>query len=494
MDKLLSYIVRLIVWFSGFSKPLSRLGLCRYDEWCQGKRMKILLVGYNGARNTGADARVVALIKQLDGTLGAENVEMTVMTLDKDNVEGYFPNHVHLWPFTTMFFWSLLRAASQHHVAILCEGSTLTPTFAEALPVYFCEAAGIMRRQGKPCIAYGSEVGHLEGWLAKLSRDLCQETYFIVRTEASLKNLGALGLRGHVGTDTAWPFKTSEGEKWAHYQLQADGWDGKQPLLGVAVINPFWWPIRSSLTRWAKVVLTGNHTGQYDKFYFFSDSMERREKFQHYLSEIAQAVNRYQQEHNAFVAILGMEQLDEGACKRFEQLVEGPHQVYHSKNHDVFQMTGLLRQFSMLVTSRYHAAVLSMKRAIPLVAISMDGRLDGVIQETELADHYLHHVDDADLGEHLTTSLHLADLSREKISNTIREYQAHNEHRVNEMSQYFASWLKPRRSTHPCCPTISTWPTPPSYPRHLVCLPCSPLWPWPNALQRLSQGITNDGG
>lgn len=169
--------------------------------------------------------------------------------------------------------------------------------------------------------------------------------------------------------------------------------------------------------------------------------MERREKFQHYLSEIAQAVNRYQQEHNAFVAILGMEQLDEGACKRFEQLMEGPHQVYHSKNHDVFQMTGLLRQFSMLVTSRYHAAVLSMKRAIPLVAISMDGRLDGVIQETELADHYLHHVDDADLGEHLTTSLHLADLSREKISNTIRGYQAHNEHRVNEMSQYFASWL-----------------------------------------------------
>ena len=27
-----------------------------------------------------------------------------------------------------------------------------------------------------------------------MSRDLCQETYFIVRTEASLKNLGALGL------------------------------------------------------------------------------------------------------------------------------------------------------------------------------------------------------------------------------------------------------------------------------------------------------------
>jgi hypothetical protein len=51
-----------------------------------------------------------------------------------------------------------------------------------------------MRRQGKPCIAYGSEVGHLDGWLAKLSHDMCQDTYFIVRTEESLQNLKALGL------------------------------------------------------------------------------------------------------------------------------------------------------------------------------------------------------------------------------------------------------------------------------------------------------------
>ena len=108
------------------------MGLCRYDEWSEGKKLKILLAGYNGARNTGADARVVALVKQLEEALGTEKVELTVMTLDDDNVKGYFTGHVHQWTFTTMFFWSLLRATSQHHVAILCEGSTLTTTFAKA--------------------------------------------------------------------------------------------------------------------------------------------------------------------------------------------------------------------------------------------------------------------------------------------------------------------------------------------------------------------------
>lgn len=55
-----------MVWLSGFARPLSRLGLCRYEEYNPGSPLKILLVGYNGARNTGADARVVTLTQQLE--------------------------------------------------------------------------------------------------------------------------------------------------------------------------------------------------------------------------------------------------------------------------------------------------------------------------------------------------------------------------------------------------------------------------------------------
>ena len=53
--------------------------------------MKLLLVGYNGVRNTGADARVVALVKQLEEVLGADNVEMTVMTTRREEHEGLLP-------------------------------------------------------------------------------------------------------------------------------------------------------------------------------------------------------------------------------------------------------------------------------------------------------------------------------------------------------------------------------------------------------------------
>ena len=143
MDRLLSYIVRLMVWLSGSARLLARLHLCQYEEWQKGKPLKVLLVGYNGARNTGADARVVALVRQLDEMLGADNIEMTVMTLDKDSVRGYFPEHVRQWTFTTMFFWSLLRACSSHHVAILCEGSLLPDNLFVADATILPQALGL---------------------------------------------------------------------------------------------------------------------------------------------------------------------------------------------------------------------------------------------------------------------------------------------------------------------------------------------------------------
>ena len=406
----------------------------------------MLLVGYNGARNTGADARVVALTRQLEQAFQAEQVELTVMTLDTENVKGYFSKAIRLYKFTTMFFLSLLRATSRSHVAVLCEGSTLTRTFADALCVFYCEAAGIMRRQGKPCIAYGSEVGHVDGWLAKLSRDMCRDTYFMVRTEASLHNLKALGLQGHVGTDTAWTFQSPEGETEALHQLKTNGWDGKKPLMGVAVINPFSWPVRPSLWRWVKAALTGNHTQQYDKMYFFSDSEQRRQKFQHYLTEMASAVNHYQQEHDAFVVIVGMEKLDAEACRLFEQKIHGPHALFTPLTCNVFLTTGLLRQLSLLVTSRYHAAVLSMESRIPIIAVSFDARLDGVIHETELDQDFLFHVDDPQLGQHVIAALHKADSQRQQIADLIGRHLVEYKDKTRQMTQFFTTWLNTRFS------------------------------------------------
>lgn len=441
MDKILAYIVRLVAWLSGFAKPLSHLGLCRYEEYVPGQPLKLLLVGYNGARNTGADARVVTLVQQLKQVLGTREAELTVMTLDRESMNGYFPKSVRLLHFTTVFIFSLFKACSRHHVAILCEGSSLTPTFADALCVFYCEAAGIMRRQGKPCIAYGSEVGKLHGWLARFSSDLCSDTYFMVRTEESMRNLQELGLKGHVGTDTAWTFQNLEGEEWARQRLMEAGWDGCQPLMGVAPVNPYCWPVRPSVWRWLKAFVTRDFSLQYDKLYFFSESPERREQFELYLSAMAAATNHYSQAHHAFVVILGMEKLDSNVCNLLEKRIDVPHAVFTSEKYNVFQMTGLLRQLSILLTSRYHAAVLSMEHAVPIVAVSIDARLNGLMREVGLAENYLHQASDTSLDSRIKASLKRAEEYEEEIKEKIRHHLPVYKKNTITMSQFFIKWL-----------------------------------------------------
>ena len=167
MDHLLYYLINIIVAASRLAKPLSALWPGLYDEWAPGKKRKILLVGYNGARNTGSDVRVIAIARQLKELFDPDEIKITVMTLDPSTMEGYFDEDVELLKFSTLFPIDLFRACSSHHVAILCEGSTLKSTFANALTLFHCEAAGIMAAQHKPCIGYGSEVGYMEPFLER---------------------------------------------------------------------------------------------------------------------------------------------------------------------------------------------------------------------------------------------------------------------------------------------------------------------------------------
>ncbi len=443
MDSILDLIVRFMVWLSRWAPFLSHCGIVRYERWQPGKKLKILLVGYNGARNTGADARVVALVDQLLADYGEENVSLTVMALNADNVRGYFPECVNILQFPTFFCWALLRAASAHHAAILCEGSTLTHTFADALSMFFCQAAGIMRRQKKPCIAYGSDVAPLRNRLARLAKDMCTDVRFISRSKAANDVLTEMGFESFQGTDTAWTFKTDDSQDAGKTLIRDRGWDGRKTLLGVAVVNPYCWPVTPSLTKWLKAVCTGQRNLQYDKMYFFSDSAERRANYHTYLAGMAEGVREYRERHDAFVVIIGMEQLDAKACADFQSLIGGESTVITSRDTNVFQMTSVLHSLDALVTSRYHAAVLSMiNGGMPLVAVSMDGRLDGLFRELHFDSQYLHHVGDKDLSMRISRSLAAAEADKEQMLETIRTGVEKNKMTLKRMSVVLREHIK----------------------------------------------------
>lgn len=439
MDRIVALLVRVVAAFAGWARVLPGV---RYASYVPGQKVKVLLAGYNGARNTGSDVRVAALADQITAALGSDNVDVSVMSFDLESTAPYFEGKVRQVPFTTIFFLPLLKACSEHHVVVLCEGSTFKSKFADALTLYSCEAAGVARAQGKPCIAYGGEVGQMSPYLERTVRDLCSDVYFMARSRASFEAASNLDLRAYWGTDTAWTFDSSRGRDTAMRLLREGGWDGSRPLLCIAPINPYWWPVKSSLLKWAAAALGDGRPVKFQKWYFFSWSAERETRYSRYLDDMAAASLTFARERGFQPVVVGMEKLDEDACLQVAKRLGGNVPVVLSKHHDGYTMGEVLRSSSLLLTSRYHAQVLATGAGVPAVAVSMDERLDNLSAELETPRELLLHVDQDNLAERVLMALDYAQDHRNIIADCLVDAHARLETELAAMAAEFGSYLE----------------------------------------------------
>ncbi len=436
MDRVVGLIVRLMVLLGRFARFLPGIKL---RVWQPGERLKILLAGYNGARNTGADVRVSEIARQIEAIFGKEEVSISVMTLDAESMRPYFDDNVELVEFSAIFCLDALRLCSCHHIALLCEGSTLKSKFANALTLFYCEVAGVMKAQGKPCIAYGSEAGDMDPFLKRIARKMFRDVHYIARTQNSLEVVEELGLEGRLGTDTAWSFDSSKAHDEAQGFLRDSGWDGEKPLFGIAPINPFWWPVRPSIPKTLACMFTGNRSLHFQKWYHFSWSKDREAHFQTYLHALADAVNTTASAYGLCPVIIGMERLDEDACSKLNALLDHPAPVVLSKQFDGFIITETLRSLSLLITSRYHAEVLSMACAVPTVAVSMDERLTNLSVELGFESDLLFSTGSRQLKDELIRALEFSFENRERIQERIAVCYEHYQGLMDDMGCYLVN-------------------------------------------------------
>jgi hypothetical protein len=132
------------------------------DRWKPGRRLKLLFVGYNGARNTGSDVRVDGMVGQIRHVLGAGNVEISVVSQDFALTKGYFGG-ANLVKLQDIFPPFLYREVPKHDGVIACEGSMFKSKFADALTVMMVGALGIASAYNKLSVGYGATSSRA-GW------------------------------------------------------------------------------------------------------------------------------------------------------------------------------------------------------------------------------------------------------------------------------------------------------------------------------------------
>src|SRR5207248_5968475 len=229
------------------------------------------------------------MLRQVRHILGDENVQLTVMSQNFELTRGYFDGveQVHLPDIFPPF---LFREVPKHDGVVACEGSMFKSKFANALTTMMIGSLGIAAAQNKLSVGYGAEAGHMDPLLARMCARYCHDSLVITRNEESRTVLRELGVPTELGTDTAWTFEP-HGPEYGRQQLREKGWDGSSTVLVVCPINPYWWPVKASVTKYALRASMGAYKdSHYRTVYFHKSGSEVDAAYYRYLAGISNAV------------------------------------------------------------------------------------------------------------------------------------------------------------------------------------------------------------
>jgi polysaccharide pyruvyl transferase WcaK-like protein len=404
------------------------------EAWKPGSKLKLLFAGYNGTRNTGSDVRVEEIARQVRRILGSTNIELSVMTQNFDFSRGYFGDakQVHLPDVYPPFLHSEVR---KNHGVIACEGSMFKSKFASALTNMIIGALGIAAAQNKLSVAYGGEAGAMDPFLRKMCRRFCRDSFIITRNPESQELLATLGISSQLGTDTAWTFEPLGSEYGTKALLDA-GWDGKEPVLAICPINPFFWPVKPSITKWLGHSIAGAYDKSYYRtIYFHKSGKDVDAAYERYLSAMAAGILNYTKDRAAFPILIAMEMLDTDACRRVAEKLGGAP-VFSSEQYNMYELVSILRASQRIVSSRYHAIVTSMPAGVPSVGVTMDERIRNLMRERG-HEHLLMTVDDVEIDDKIPAALRILDSQSEQIRCDMERVVARNLQLMARMGVYF---------------------------------------------------------
>src|SRR2546429_6598539 len=307
--------------------------------------------------------------------------------------------------------------------------------FANALTTMMIGSLGIAAAQNKLSVGYGAEAGEMEPLIAKMCSRYCQSSLVITRNEESRTVLRELGVPTELGTDTAWTFEPHPAE-FGQKALREIGWDGRAPVLVVCPINPFEWPVRASVAKFALHELAGAYKdSHYRSVYFHNAGPEADRALEHYLNAIANAVRAFRQQQNVFVVLVATERLDARPARRITEKLGGVP-VLTSDDYNMYELVSILRACHMMVSSRYHGIVTSMPALVPSAAVHIASRVCHLINDRGHRE-LLMNVDDPDLEARTLAALEILDRDGERIADGIARTVGRDLKFMARMGVYF---------------------------------------------------------
>lgn len=354
---------------------------------------RILIYGYHGMRNTGADARLLTIrdaVREL-----APDAEIVVPSVHPTNLR-YVENVAHAPFHPATYPWAVKKHIANSDMMILSEGNMLTDEFSAHLMKAFVTAIFQAADIGRPSVGLALDSGKLEPSNKPLVRDALNTTSLLtVRSAGASSSLQELGVKRNmeVTADCAVSMRLLD-EAEASGVRRAMGME-PGPIHGIAPVDFYMWP--------AKISLFGRKD-DYVRYPFRgtwpNGGREKSEALARQWAEFCNTLLR--RDPSARIALISMEAVDERFCRKIRGLISAPERTLELPCSKLTpkRMSACLGGLRSLVTSRYHALLLSMAYAVPYVALGHDTRTRYISQEMGLGQLFVPY-DTPNLLEHI---------------------------------------------------------------------------------------------
>ena len=162
--------------------------------------------------------------------------------------------------------------------------------------------------------------------------------------------------------------------------------DLAKPIIGIAPKEFFWWPISFRPF--------GPKEDLYVYPFYQTWQKGSRESSQRYVEQSARHADWCVETYDADIALISMEHMDFPPTKRiYDTMKHKDRAVLVSSDENIVDdIISVLSILKGLITTRYHAVVLSSCSAIPMISVSSDTRCEAVFRELDIMDLFIDYV------------------------------------------------------------------------------------------------------
>ncbi len=236
----------------------------------------------------------------------------------------------------------------------------------------------------KPCVGYSVDTGdasRFNRWLIR--REASKTSLILSRTQKAAQRLKEWGVDApiEVTADNAFSFQPNPQDKNILKQV----WPKASHVAGMATEDIYIWPVQIKPFDRKKYC--------YRWPYYYQHSKACSEKSELLADVLAVQADELVEEYDKHIALLSMEGLDTIFTKKIQRRMKHANRtkVFSSIQYNASEMRRILRSLDILITSRYHAGVISLPSQVPQTAIGHDLRIQDFYTDLEIPELFVDH-------------------------------------------------------------------------------------------------------